>query len=98
MKAFGGVDVEIYVFLTSVLVGNERSASRTCPFTLGTHWIGDFVDPRACLDGIEKWKLLTLPGLDLQLLGRPGRKEVMTLYVYVVPETGVVSLYWVTGM
>jgi hypothetical protein len=29
-------------------------------------WIGDWVGPRAGLDDMEKWKLLTLPGLEVQ--------------------------------
>jgi hypothetical protein len=39
----------------------------------GTHWIGGWVDPRAGLDDFEKRKLFTLPGLELQPLGRPAR-------------------------
>jgi hypothetical protein len=35
MKKYGGVDVQIHVFLTSVLVVGERSASRPCRFTPG---------------------------------------------------------------
>jgi hypothetical protein len=31
-----------------------------------THWIGGWVDPRVGLDEIEKWKFLTLPGLELR--------------------------------
>jgi hypothetical protein len=31
----------------------------------GTHWIGGWVDPRACQDDVEKRKFLTLPGLEL---------------------------------
>jgi hypothetical protein len=31
----------------------------------GTHFIGGCVDPRAGLDDMEKWKILTLPGLEL---------------------------------
>jgi hypothetical protein len=43
-------------FLTSTLV--EWSASRPCCFTLGkgdagSHWIGNWVGPKVCLDGAE---------------------------------------------
>jgi hypothetical protein len=52
MKAYGGVDVQIHIFLTSALVGGEWSPSRPGRFTpgeraLGTHWIGGLVDPTA---------------------------------------------------
>jgi hypothetical protein len=48
MKAYGGVDVEIHIFLTSVFAGGEWSASRPGRFTPGvrapgTHWIGGCV-------------------------------------------------------
>jgi hypothetical protein len=33
----------------------------------GTHFIGGWVDPRDGLDDMEKWKMLTLPGLELSL-------------------------------
>jgi hypothetical protein len=35
MKAYGGVDVEIHIFLTSGLAGGEWSASRPGRFTPG---------------------------------------------------------------
>jgi hypothetical protein len=59
MKAYGGVDVEIHIFLTSALVGGEWSASRPGRFTPGerapgTHWIGGWVGPSAGLDDVEK--------------------------------------------
>jgi hypothetical protein len=80
MKAYEGVDVQIHVFLTSVLVGDEWSASRPCHFTPGgrapgTHWIGGWVNPRTSLDDLEKKKFLTLPGLELRLLGRPASSQ-----------------------
>jgi hypothetical protein len=54
MKAYGGADVYIHVYLTLALVGGERSASRPDHFTpvertLGTHWIGGWVGPRTGL-------------------------------------------------
>jgi hypothetical protein len=74
MKAHGEVDVWIYIFLTSVLAGGEWSG---CPCSFisrerapGTHWL---VNPRAGLDGVEKRKFLTIPGLELRTLGRPAR-------------------------
>jgi hypothetical protein len=58
MKVYGGVDVQIHIFLTSALVGGEWSSSRPGRFTLrerapGTHCIGGWVDPRAGLDKME---------------------------------------------
>jgi hypothetical protein len=38
------------------------------------HWIGGWVNPRAGLDDAEK-KFFTLPGLELQPLGHPARKQ-----------------------
>jgi hypothetical protein len=58
MKAYGGVDVQIHIFLTSALVGGEWSASRPCHFTPGKEApapIGYEVgDPRAGLDDMKK--------------------------------------------
>jgi hypothetical protein len=69
MKAYGGVDVQTHVLLTSALAGGGWSASRPGRFTPGesarsTHSTGGWVDPRATLD-VEKRKFLTLPGLEL---------------------------------
>jgi hypothetical protein len=80
MKAYGGVDVWIHIFLTSALVVGEWSASRPGYFTPGerapdAQWIGGWVDPRAGLDGVEKRKFLTLPGLGLRSLCRPARSQ-----------------------
>jgi hypothetical protein len=59
MKAYGGVDVQIHIIMTSALVRGEWSAS--CPGRfitgekiLGTHWIGRWVDPGSGLDDVEK--------------------------------------------
>jgi hypothetical protein len=74
MKAYGGVDVWIHIFLTSAVAGGEWSASRSCRFTPGerspgTNLIG-WVGPRAGLDDVEKRNFSTLPGLELRPLGR----------------------------
>jgi hypothetical protein len=44
MKTYGGVDVQIHIFLTSALVGRSP----------GTYSIGGYVGLRAGLDGMEK--------------------------------------------
>jgi hypothetical protein len=74
MKAYGGVDVYIHIFLTSALAGGECSA--WCPDSCttkerapGSHWIG-WVDPRADLD-VENRNFLTLPGLEIKHLIQP---------------------------
>jgi hypothetical protein len=70
MKTCSGVEVQIHVFKTSVLVGGEWSASPPGRFTprergLCIHWIGDWVGPRAGLDDVERKKILYLPGFEL---------------------------------
>jgi hypothetical protein len=72
------VAVQIHIFLPSALGGVEWSTTRPGRFTPGerapcTHWIGGWVDLRAGLDNLEKRKFLTLPRLELRLLGRPAR-------------------------
>jgi hypothetical protein len=75
MKTYGGVDVQVHVFLNSELVGGEWSASRPGRFTAGGK------SPRYPLDrrlggpqnqsgrrGEEK--ILPLPGLEFRPLGR----------------------------
>jgi hypothetical protein len=59
--------IKIHVFLTSTQAEGEWSASRPCRFTPGekapgTHWIGVWVDSRACLDDVKKKKFLTYQG------------------------------------
>jgi hypothetical protein len=56
------------------------SASCPCRFilhgkSLGTHWIGGRMDPRAGLDNMEKLKFLTLQGLELRHFGRPDSSQ-----------------------
>jgi hypothetical protein len=67
--------------MTSALVG-EWSVSRSGRFTPGergpgTHWIGGWVGPRTGLDDMQKRKFLPLPGLELLLLGRLARSQLL---------------------
>jgi hypothetical protein len=85
MKAYGGVDVSIYLFLNSALVRNEWSVSRLGRFTPGQrasdgHSIGGWVGPRADLDGTERRNFLTLPGFELLILDHPERKQSLYLH------------------
>jgi hypothetical protein len=87
MNAYVGVDVYIHIFLTSALAGGEWSASCHCGFTPGeraprTHWIGSCVGPRAGLNGMEKRKFLTLPGLKLRPLGLPAHRQSLYQLCY----------------
>jgi hypothetical protein len=80
MKMYGGVDVEVHIFLTSALAGGEWLASLPGLFisgdrATGTHWIGGWVGPRDGLDDVENRKFLTPPGLELKLLNRPARSQ-----------------------
>jgi hypothetical protein len=52
----------------------------------GIHWIGDWVDPRAGLDKVEKGKFLTLPGLEIQPLRCPAHSQ--SLYRLCYPGAG----------
>jgi hypothetical protein len=57
LKTYGGVDVEIHIFLTSALVADECSASQPGRFTPGKKLsvpIVVWVNPTADLDDIEK--------------------------------------------
>jgi hypothetical protein len=80
MKVYGGVDVQIHIFLTSALVIGEWSASWAGCFNpgeraSGSHWTGGWVGARAGLEDVEKREFLTLPGLELQSLGRPAHSQ-----------------------
>jgi hypothetical protein len=72
MKAYGGVEVQIQVLLTSVLIGGKWSASRSGRFNPrerhDTHWIGGWMGPRTGLDNVHNRKFLTPQGLELRLL------------------------------
>jgi hypothetical protein len=59
MKTYGGMDVQIHIFLNSTLVGGEWSASRPGLFIPGkrspsTPWIGGWMSPRFGLDDMKK--------------------------------------------
>jgi hypothetical protein len=59
MKAYGGVDVQIHIFLTSALIGGEWAASHSGRFISGemapgTYGRGGWMEPRAGLDDTDK--------------------------------------------
>jgi hypothetical protein len=92
METYEEVDIYIQVFLTSAPVGCEWSASRLGCLTPGgrapgTHWLGGWVDPRSGLDDVERRKILPLPGLQLQPLGRAARSQ--SLYRLRYPGSSV---------
>jgi hypothetical protein len=79
MKAYGGVDVYIHIFLTSALAGGEWSALRSDRFNPGKgprypldRRLGG---PRAGLHDVEKRNFLTLQELKLRPLGRSARTQ-----------------------
>jgi hypothetical protein len=82
MKAYGGVDVQIHIFLTSALVAGEWSDSRPGRFTPGerdhsTLWKGGWLDSRIGLDDMEKRKFLTQLGFELRPLGRVAHSQLL---------------------
>jgi hypothetical protein len=104
MKAYGGVNVLTHVFLTSALVVGKWSASLPDRFTPGetaphTYWIVGWVDPRAGLHYMEKWKFLSPPGLELRPLDPPARSQ--SLYRLRYPGSiimTVVTFTWMLSM
>jgi hypothetical protein len=67
MEAYGGVEIQIHILLTSVLDGGEWSSSPSSRLTPGetdrdTDWLGDRVGPRAGMDFVEKGKSLAYSG------------------------------------
>jgi hypothetical protein len=69
MKTYGGVDVQIHVFLNSALFGVSSFTPRPLYPPVPVR-IGGWVCPRSDLDDVEKRKFLTLPGHELQPLLR----------------------------
>jgi hypothetical protein len=72
---------QIHVFLGSALVRGEWSDSR---HGHDIHRIGGWIGQITDLDDVEKRIFLTLPGLELRLLGRSASRY--TDYVIDVPE------------
>jgi hypothetical protein len=84
MKAYGRVDVQFHIFLTSALVGSEWLALPSGKRVPGTHWIGGWLDPRTGLDDVQKRQFLTLSELELQPLGRPARSQSLYRLHYLI--------------
>jgi hypothetical protein len=65
MGTIVAVGLYLHAFLTSALGGGEWSASRPGRFTPrervpNTHWVGDWVGPKAILDTVVKRKIPNL--------------------------------------
>jgi hypothetical protein len=61
MKAYGGVDVYIHIFLTSALAGGDWSASRPCCFTPGertpgSHLVRKLSGPQSLSGRCPSWE------------------------------------------
>jgi hypothetical protein len=90
-----GSEVIASPFLTSALAVSEWSASRLGRFTFGeiatgTHWIWDWVSPRAGLHEVKR-KFLTPPGLEL----RPLSQHVASRYTDWAIPAPVIILQWI---
>jgi hypothetical protein len=72
---YGGLDVQIHVFLTSALVVGQWSAPLPGERPPDTHWIGGWVGRRIGLQDVEMTKILILPGLKLRPFSRPARSQ-----------------------
>jgi hypothetical protein len=72
MNTYGGMDVQMHIFLISALAGGGwRRVVSFMPSSFtpkerapGTHWIGGWVGPRTSLDDVEGRKILPLQGLN----------------------------------
>jgi hypothetical protein len=96
MKAYGGVDIEIRIYLTSALAGGKWSVSRPgrcipAETVSDIHWIKGWVGPKAGLDDMEKWKFLRPSGLEPRPLGRPARNQ--SLYRLSYPGSGTILVF-----
>jgi hypothetical protein len=95
MKTYGGVAVQIHIFLTLALAESEWLASRTGRFTPEekahvNHRIGGWVGPRFGLDDVEKKKYFILLVLELRPLSRPASSHYKTNLLILFNEIIVV--------
>jgi len=70
---YGGVELQIYAFLSLAVNGGEWSASCPCYITCGvsapiTHWKGSLMDARTGLDAMGKRPVL---GISHSLVVKP---------------------------
>jgi hypothetical protein len=86
MKVYGGVDVQVsdQVQAQNALFQEERAPS--------TNWLGGWMDPRADPDDFERRNFLTLPGLELRILGRLARSQSLSRFPTVFSK-GFITMF-----
>jgi hypothetical protein len=91
MKTYGGVEVELHSFLTSLTMRAVNVRLRPLyPLRMnpGTHGIEGWVDPRASLDEVEKKKYCATAGI------RTARSYSCTDCIIPVRNNSVFNLFW----
>jgi hypothetical protein len=82
MMMYGGVDVQIHMFLSSAVVGGvicfSLAGFNPGEKAPGTYCIGGWVGTKNGLDDVKRIKTLSLPGLELRTRCHPVRS--LSLY------------------
>jgi hypothetical protein len=99
---YGGVDVQLPVFLTSALDGGEWSYSRSGRFTpgeraSGTHWLGGWVGFTAGLEAVENRKILCPWPKSNPVLSKVKVKGKVVPVLFRLTDHHAMKAYWESG-